>query len=67
MNTIVITAEVESGFVAKDDLDHSFEVQLPRARHLSKRRCRWVDVIWSTRKGLRDPKCPYGSRRHRGP
>ncbi|GFV85637.1 hypothetical protein TNCV_3436401 [Trichonephila clavipes] len=46
-NTIVITAEVEFGIVAKDDLVPSAAVQFPRVRHHSKRRCRWVEVMGS--------------------
>ncbi|GFU26504.1 uncharacterized protein TNCV_2463481 [Trichonephila clavipes] len=57
-NTIVITAEIESEFVALDDLVHSAAVQFLLARHHSKRACRWV----GTRNGRRDPKCP--SSRH---
>ncbi|GFS60569.1 uncharacterized protein TNCV_5073501 [Trichonephila clavipes] len=56
-NTIVITAEIESGFFAKDDLFHSAAVQFPRAWHHSKRRRRLVDVKNSRSNGRRDPKC----------
>ncbi|GFV68286.1 hypothetical protein TNCV_1875681 [Trichonephila clavipes] len=56
MNTIIITAEIESGFVAKDDLV-PFRCS-PRSRHHSKRRSRWVDFKGSTRNGRHDPKCP---------
>ncbi|GFV73064.1 uncharacterized protein TNCV_299011 [Trichonephila clavipes] len=62
-NTIVITAEIESGFVSKDDLvPFRCTVQLPRARHHSKRRLRWVGVKGSTRNGCRDPKYPSARR-----
>ncbi|GFU80565.1 uncharacterized protein TNCV_534391 [Trichonephila clavipes] len=37
---------------------HSAVVQFPRARHHSKRRCRWVVVKGSTRNGHRYSKCP---------
>ncbi|GFX62869.1 uncharacterized protein TNCV_3351951 [Trichonephila clavipes] len=37
---------------------HSAAVQLPRARHHSKRRRRWVGVKGNTRNGHRHPKCP---------
>ncbi|GFX75248.1 uncharacterized protein TNCV_3042711 [Trichonephila clavipes] len=37
---------------------HSAEDQFPRARHLSKRRRRWVGFKGSSRNGCRDPKCP---------
>ncbi|GFU56871.1 hypothetical protein TNCV_2437501 [Trichonephila clavipes] len=57
-NTIVITAEIESGFVAKDDLVPFRCSQFPRARHHFKRRRRWVDVKSRTRNGRHDPKCP---------
>ncbi|GFU65444.1 uncharacterized protein TNCV_633671 [Trichonephila clavipes] len=36
---------------------HSAAVQFPRARHLSKRRRRWVGVKGSSRNGRRDRKC----------
>ncbi|GFV93160.1 uncharacterized protein TNCV_572991 [Trichonephila clavipes] len=55
-NTIVITAEIESGFVLVTWF-HSAAVQFPHAWHHSERRCRWVDVKGSTRNGHRDPKC----------
>ncbi|GFX01650.1 uncharacterized protein TNCV_3971501 [Trichonephila clavipes] len=51
---------------------HYAVVQIPRARHNSKRRRRWVGVKGSTRNLHRDPKMSfsqapsYGSRRHRG-
>ncbi|GFU78617.1 uncharacterized protein TNCV_2302281 [Trichonephila clavipes] len=62
-NTIVIAAEIESGFVAKDDLvPFRCTVQYPRAWHHSKQRRRWVGVKGSTRNGRRDPKCPSASR-----
>ncbi|GFX28336.1 uncharacterized protein TNCV_596491 [Trichonephila clavipes] len=57
-NTIVITTEIESGFIAKDDWFHSTVVQFPRARYHSKRWRRWVGVKGSTRIGCRDSKCP---------
>ncbi|GFT44112.1 uncharacterized protein TNCV_2111361 [Trichonephila clavipes] len=37
---------------------HSAAVQFPRARTLSKRRCRWVRVKGSTRNGRRETKYP---------
>ncbi|GFW33631.1 hypothetical protein TNCV_2211631 [Trichonephila clavipes] len=52
---IFITADIESGFFAKEDL---VAVQFPRAWHHSKRRRRWVGVKGSTRNEHRDPKCP---------
>ncbi|GFW65396.1 uncharacterized protein TNCV_396621 [Trichonephila clavipes] len=64
-STIVITTEIESGFIAKDDLIlFHCTVQFPRAWHHSKQRRRWVGVKNSTRNGLRDPKCP-SARRYR--
>ncbi|GFU81714.1 uncharacterized protein TNCV_3086261 [Trichonephila clavipes] len=62
MNTIVITAEIESGFVANTTWFHSAAVQFPCAQHHSKRRRRWVGVKGSTRNGRRDLKC--SSARH---
>ncbi|GFT53786.1 uncharacterized protein TNCV_741261 [Trichonephila clavipes] len=41
---------------------HSFALEFPRARHHSKRRCRWVGVKGSTRNGRCDPKCPSARR-----
>ncbi|GFU45415.1 uncharacterized protein TNCV_3625451 [Trichonephila clavipes] len=61
-NTIVITAEIESRFVAKMAWFHSAAVQFPRARHHSKRRRLWVGIKRSTRNGCRVPKCPYTRR-----
>ncbi|GFY19604.1 uncharacterized protein TNCV_4647761 [Trichonephila clavipes] len=57
-NTIVFTAEIESGFVAKDDLIpfHCSTVSSCAAR--LQRRRRWLGVKGSTRNGRRDPKCP---------
>ncbi|GFS47166.1 uncharacterized protein TNCV_2053371 [Trichonephila clavipes] len=53
------SAEIESGFVAKDDLvPFRSIVQFPLAWHHSKRRRRWVDVKGSTRNGHHKPKCP---------
>ncbi|GFV30009.1 uncharacterized protein TNCV_3100861 [Trichonephila clavipes] len=61
-NTIVITAEIESGFVAKDDLV-SFRCRpISSCRDLSKRRRRWVGVKGSTHNRRSDLKCP--SARH---
>ncbi|GFV06746.1 uncharacterized protein TNCV_1611591 [Trichonephila clavipes] len=58
-NTIVITAEIESGFSSlKTTWFHFAAVQFPRARHHSKRRRQWVGVKGSSRNGRRDPKCP---------
>ncbi|GFW58250.1 uncharacterized protein TNCV_2634241 [Trichonephila clavipes] len=37
---------------------HSAAVQIPRARHYSRRRRRWVGVKGNTRNGCRDLKCP---------
>ncbi|GFV61197.1 uncharacterized protein TNCV_499891 [Trichonephila clavipes] len=42
----------------------SAAVQFPRARHHSKRRCRWVGVKGSTRNGRRESRCP-STRHHR--
>ncbi|GFV97511.1 uncharacterized protein TNCV_2040191 [Trichonephila clavipes] len=61
-NTIVITAEVESGFVAKTTWFHSASVQFPRAWHHSKRRRRWVGVKGSTLNGCHEPKRPSARR-----
>ncbi|GFW16966.1 uncharacterized protein TNCV_2760941 [Trichonephila clavipes] len=41
---------------------HSSAIQFPRARHHSKRMCRWVGVKGSTRNGRRDRKCPSARR-----
>ncbi|GFX90650.1 uncharacterized protein TNCV_3194681 [Trichonephila clavipes] len=41
---------------------HTAAVQFPRARHHSKRRCRWMGVKGSIRNRRHDPKCP--STRH---
>ncbi|GFW08566.1 uncharacterized protein TNCV_2775881 [Trichonephila clavipes] len=41
---------------------HSATLQFPHARHLFKRRRRWVGVKGSTRNGRRDPKCPSARR-----
>ncbi|GFV53205.1 hypothetical protein TNCV_1065641 [Trichonephila clavipes] len=49
-----MNAEIESGFVAKDDLV-PFCCSLVSS---SKRRCRWVGVKGSTLNRRRDPKCP---------
>ncbi|GFX81559.1 histone acetyltransferase p300 [Trichonephila clavipes] len=58
-NTIVIIAEIESIFVAKDDLvPFRCSPVSSCAGHHSKRRRRWVAVNGSTRNGRRDPKCP---------
>ncbi|GFX34562.1 uncharacterized protein TNCV_3658001 [Trichonephila clavipes] len=58
-NTIVITAEIESGFASlKTTWFHSAAVQFPRAWHHSKRRHRWVGVKSNTRNGHCDHKCP---------
>ncbi|GFX97166.1 uncharacterized protein TNCV_556561 [Trichonephila clavipes] len=40
---------------------HFTAVQFPRARHLSKRRRRWVGVKGRARNGRRDSKCPSAS------
>ncbi|GFS86479.1 hypothetical protein TNCV_513441 [Trichonephila clavipes] len=62
-NTIVITAEIEFGFVAKDDLvPFCCTVQFPRAWYHCKRRSRWVGVKGRRRNGRRDPKCPSARR-----
>ncbi|GFY08208.1 hypothetical protein TNCV_1356201 [Trichonephila clavipes] len=50
-NTIVLTTEIESEFLAKDNLV-SFRCSP------AKRRRRWVGVKGSTRNGRRDPKFP---------
>ncbi|GFV82823.1 uncharacterized protein TNCV_4147911 [Trichonephila clavipes] len=42
---------------------HSAAVQLPRARHHSERRRRWVGVKGSTRNGQHNPKCLSARRR----
>ncbi|GFX77556.1 uncharacterized protein TNCV_4026061 [Trichonephila clavipes] len=58
-NTIVITAEIESGYASlKTTWFHSTAIQFPRARHHSKRRRRWVGVKGSTRNRCYDSKCP---------
>ncbi|GFS69823.1 uncharacterized protein TNCV_3101411 [Trichonephila clavipes] len=61
-NTIVITAEIESGFIAKDYLVpfRSSTVSLCPAPFQT--RSRWVGVKGSTRNGRRDPKCPSTGR-----
>ncbi|GFU45002.1 uncharacterized protein TNCV_4235111 [Trichonephila clavipes] len=59
-NTIVITAEIESGFVAIDDL-----VPLhcsPVSSCHSKRMRRRVGIKGSTHNGSRDPNCPSAKR-----
>ncbi|GFW81870.1 uncharacterized protein TNCV_2885441 [Trichonephila clavipes] len=62
-NTIVITAEIESGFgVLKTTWFHSAAVQFPRVQRHCKRRRRWVGVKGRAGKGCRDPKC--SSARH---
>ncbi|GFX52785.1 uncharacterized protein TNCV_3719751 [Trichonephila clavipes] len=63
-NTIVITAEIESGFVAKDDLvPFRCTVQFPRAWNHSKRRRQWEgNVKGNTLNGRRNPKCPSARR-----
>ncbi|GFX29851.1 hypothetical protein TNCV_4749801 [Trichonephila clavipes] len=61
-NTIVIAAEIESGFLAKDDLVLFRCNPIPPARYYSKRRRRLVVVKSSTRNGPRDPKCPSARR-----
>ncbi|GFW39702.1 uncharacterized protein TNCV_3188731 [Trichonephila clavipes] len=59
MNTIVITADIESGFASlKMTRFHSIAVQFPHAWHHSKRRRRCVGFKDSTCMGSRDPKCP---------
>ncbi|GFW85670.1 uncharacterized protein TNCV_853201 [Trichonephila clavipes] len=63
-NIIDITAEIESGSVAKDDLVTFAALQFPRAWHHFKRKRRWVGVKSSTRNGRRDPKC-HSARCHR--
>ncbi|GFU39314.1 uncharacterized protein TNCV_3811561 [Trichonephila clavipes] len=70
-NTIVITAEIESGFASlKTTWFHSTVVQFPRspnglscssyfpALHHSKWKRQWVGVKRSTRNRRSDPKCP---------
>ncbi|GFU19610.1 hypothetical protein TNCV_21731 [Trichonephila clavipes] len=56
---IVTTAEIKSGYVAKDDLVpfRCSPVSL-RARYRFKRRRRWLGVKGSTHNGRKDPKCP---------
>ncbi|GFT19725.1 hypothetical protein TNCV_1594441 [Trichonephila clavipes] len=61
---IAITAEIESGFIAKGNMALFRCSQFPRVWHHSKRRCRWVGVMGSTRNGRRDPKST-SSRRFR--
>ncbi|GFT97723.1 uncharacterized protein TNCV_4229151 [Trichonephila clavipes] len=53
---IVFTAEIESGFVAKDDLV-PFNCS-PVSSCASKRNRRWMGIKSSIRNGHRDPKCP---------
>ncbi|GFV03460.1 hypothetical protein TNCV_5060011 [Trichonephila clavipes] len=56
---IVITAEIESVFVVKDDLvPFQATVQFSRTPHHSKRRHQWVGVKDSTRNGRCDLQCP---------
>ncbi|GFT86644.1 uncharacterized protein TNCV_1251131 [Trichonephila clavipes] len=52
---IVIIAEIDSRFIAKDNL---VPFHCSRVRHHSKRRRRWVGVKGSTRNRRRDPKYP---------
>ncbi|GFV25922.1 uncharacterized protein TNCV_2920331 [Trichonephila clavipes] len=59
---IVITAEIESGFVAKDDLVPFRCSTVSSCAAQPKRRRRWVGVKGSTRNGRRDPKCPSARR-----
>ncbi|GFY36741.1 uncharacterized protein TNCV_2567031 [Trichonephila clavipes] len=56
-NTIVITTETVSGFVAKENSSDSAADLSPRARHHSKQRRRWMGVKSSACNGHRDPKC----------
>ncbi|GFX51448.1 uncharacterized protein TNCV_3103811 [Trichonephila clavipes] len=55
-NTFVITAVIESGFVAKDDMIQIHRSPVSRAQHHSKRRRRWVGVKGNTYNGCRDSK-----------
>ncbi|GFS85475.1 uncharacterized protein TNCV_2793541 [Trichonephila clavipes] len=57
-NTIVITAEIESGFVAKDNLVPFRCSPVSSCAAPLQRRRRWVGVKGRTRNGHRDPKCP---------
>ncbi|GFV12704.1 hypothetical protein TNCV_1366741 [Trichonephila clavipes] len=57
-NTIGITAEIETGFISKDDPVTFRCSQASRAWNHFKRRRRWVSVKGSIRKGCCDPKCP---------
>ncbi|GFX18368.1 uncharacterized protein TNCV_4306691 [Trichonephila clavipes] len=62
-NTIVITAEIKSGFALaslKKTWFHSAAVHFPHAWHHSKLRRRWLAVKGSKRNGRHDPKCPSG-------
>ncbi|GFW91203.1 uncharacterized protein TNCV_3301791 [Trichonephila clavipes] len=61
---IVITAEIKSGFVAKDDLVSFLGNQVSSCVADSKRRCRWAGVKDNTRIGCRDPECPSARRLH---
>ncbi|GFV81947.1 uncharacterized protein TNCV_3151451 [Trichonephila clavipes] len=60
--TIVITAEIESGFVTKDNLAPFHCSPVSSGVHHSKQSCRWVGVKGSTPNGRRDPKCPSARR-----
>ncbi|GFU88059.1 uncharacterized protein TNCV_1336281 [Trichonephila clavipes] len=63
-NTIVITAEIESGFVTKDDLAPFPCSQVSSCMAPLKRRRRWMSVKGSTSNRRRDPKCPSARRLH---
>ncbi|GFV72185.1 hypothetical protein TNCV_3278401 [Trichonephila clavipes] len=59
---IVITAEIESGLVAKADLVQFRCSPVPRARHHSKRRRQWMGVKGITRNECHNRKCSSARR-----
>ncbi|GFY18437.1 uncharacterized protein TNCV_2396651 [Trichonephila clavipes] len=59
---VVISAQIESGFVAKDDLVPFYCSPISSCVAPLKRMRRWVGVKGSTRNGRHNPKCP--SSRH---
>ncbi|GFS53391.1 uncharacterized protein TNCV_1327281 [Trichonephila clavipes] len=61
-HTVTPVVGVVCRYEANAGLRRSPWVEFPRARHHSKRRCRWVGVKDSPRNGPRDPKCPSAKR-----
>ncbi|GFU43181.1 putative transposable element [Trichonephila clavipes] len=57
-----ITAEIESGFVARKTWFHSAAVKFHCACHQTKRRRQWVGMKGSTRNGCGDQKCSSARR-----